>query len=420
MRGLAGELSLVLKLFADDLEHSRKRILLTVLAIAWGTLSIVLLLSAGEGMKRAFHEGTRGMGEGIAVVWPGTTSKAFQGLPSGRPIRFRREDVALVRSRVPEIGAISEEYARWGTPVSSGDKDMNVRVRGVTPEYGEMRNLVPQPGGRFLNALDQSEKRRVVFLGDKLAQDLFGRQDVVGETVQINRSPFVVIGVMQDKMMMGMYAGPDESQATIPSRTFESMFTGTRPDNLVYRPASPEVGDRALDELYRVMGSRYRFDPADRPALGVWDTRENQRLTDNIAVGIQIFLGVIGALTLFVGGMGIANIMYAVIKERTREIGVKMALGAKVRQVMAPFLMEALLMTVIGGVLGTAVSLGVIAVLARVPMDSDALQFLGRPTFSPGVALATAVTLGAIGTVAGWFPARQAALVDPAVSLRYE
>jgi putative ABC transport system permease protein len=420
MRFAIGELALVWRLFRSDLAHNRKRILLTVMAIAWGTLSIVLLLSFGEGMKRSFAVGSRGMGEGIAVVWPGATTKAYAGLPSGRNIQFKDEDLVLLRQRVPEIAALSGEYARYGTQVSRGEKSVNVRVRGVEPEFGPMRNLIPEAGGRFINDRDILEKRRVAVLGPELADDLFGRRDVVGETVEINRSTFLVVGVTQEKIQMGMYGGPDSNQATIPLTTFKAQNTDAQLSNIVYKPVTPALGDRAQDELFRILGGKYRFDPEDRRALGVWDTRENQRLTDNIAFGIQIFLGIIGALTLFVGGMGIANIMYAVVKERTREIGVKMALGAKMRQVMAPFVMEALLMTVIGGVLGTLVSLGLIGVIAVLPLEGEAFKFLGRPTFSPAIAAATALVLGAIGTFAGYFPARRAAAVHPAVSLRYE
>jgi putative ABC transport system permease protein len=140
----------------------------------------------------------------------------------------------------------------------------------------------------------------------------------------------------------------------------------------------------------------------------------------NVFVGIEIFLGVIGALTLLVGGVGVANIMYAVVKERTREIGVKMALGAKLRQVMTPFVMEALLMTAVGGLIGTAVSLILMAIIAALPLKGEAFDFMGRPTFSPAIAFATAAVLGAIGTLAGYFPARRAASVNPAESLRYE
>jgi putative ABC transport system permease protein len=198
------------------------------------------------------------------------------------------------------------------------------------------------------------------------------------------------------------------------------MFTDAKLGTMVYKPASAEVADQAKWQIYRVLGGKYRFDPEDERALSIWDTRENQRITGNIALGIQMFLGIIGGLTLFVGGMGVANIMYAVVKERTREIGVKMALGAKVRQVMSPFVLEALVMTIIGGVLGTAVSLTLMFVISILPLKGDAFDFLGRPTFSPAIAAATSLILGLVGGLAGYFPARRAAGVNPAESLRYE
>jgi putative ABC transport system permease protein len=413
------ELLLVWKLFKVDAVRNRKRIALTVMAIAWGTLSIVMLLSFGEGMKRAFHRTVRGIGEGIGVLWPGATTRAYLGLPSGRVISFTDEDAELLAARIPEIESVSREYdKRIGVTV--GSKTVNARVRGVDASFGSMRNQVARAGGRFLNDLDAGAKRRVVFLGDELATDLFGASDPVGRTVQINQSTFTVVGVMEPKVMMGMYSGPDKGQATIPATTFKAMFTDAKIDNMVYRPRAPELGDRAKVEIYRVLGRKYRFDPDDERALSIWDTQENQRLTGNIAFGIQIFLGIIGALTLFVGGMGVANIMYAVVKERTREIGVKMALGAKVRQVMAPFVLEALCMTVAGGLLGTLVSLGLMGVIAVLPLKGEAFDFLGKPTFSPAIAAATALVLGTVGGLAGFFPARRAASVNPAVSLRYE
>jgi len=419
MRFAAAELALVLRLFRADLGHQTKRIVLTVLAIAWGTLSIVLLLSFGEGLKRSLSKGSRGMGEGIAVVWPGATTKAWMGLPSGRPIPLKEEDPDLLRARIPEIALLSIEFSKW-VPVNVGTKTLNVRVRGVDPEFGELRNIHPQAGGRFLNRRDAEEKRRVVFLGEELATDLFGTEDVVGRTIQINQSVFLVVGVAQKKIQMGMYNGPDRNQACIPAPTFKSTYTDAKIQNLVYRPGSLELADMAKAEVYRVMGAKYHFDPEDTRSLGIWDTREMQRINDNVGLGIQIFLGIIGGLTLFVGGMGVANIMFAVVKERTREIGVKMALGAKERQVMLPFLLEALLMTVLGGLVGTAVSLGLIAAIAALPLKGEAFDLLGRPTFSPAIASATAMVLGTIGSLAGFFPAKRASSVNPAVSLRYE
>jgi putative ABC transport system permease protein len=413
------ELLLVWRLFRVDAARNRKRIGLTVMAIAWGTLSIVLLLSFGEGMKRSFHKGSRGMGEGIGVLWPGNTTRAYAGLPSGRAISFRDEDADLLGARIPEITAISREYSKR-VPVAQGKKTVNARVRGVDPSFGDMRNIIPQAGGRFLNDMDSALKRRVVVLGDELATDLFAKEDPLGKTVQISQSTFLVVGVMQTKVMMGMYSGPDKNQASIPAPTFQAMFTDAKLNNMVYQPMNEGMADQAKAQIYRVLARKYRFDPDDTRALGIWDTRENQRITNNIALGIQMFLGIIGGLTLFVGGMGVANIMYAVVKERTREIGVKMALGAKVRQVMAPFVLEALTMTLIGGILGTVVSLLLMTGIAALPLKGEAFELMGRPTFSPAIAGATSLILGLVGMLAGYFPARRAASVNPAESLRYE
>jgi putative ABC transport system permease protein len=413
------ELLLVWRLFRVDAARNRKRIGLTVMAIGWGTLSIVLLLSFGEGMKRSFHRTSRGMGEGIGVLWPGATTRAYAGLPSGRPIMFTDEDAELLGARIPEITAISREYSKR-VPVARGTKTVNARVRGVDPSFGAMRNIIPAEGGRFLDDLDSALKRRVVVLGDELATDLFAKDDPVGKTVMINQSTFLVVGVMQPKVMMGMYSGPDKGQASIPAPTFKAMFTDAKLGNMVYKPASEQMADQAKAQIYRVLARKYRFDPDDTRALGVWDTRENQRITGNIALGIQMFLGIIGGLTLFVGGMGVANIMYAVVKERTREIGVKMALGAKVRQVMSPFVLEALTMTILGGTLGTVVGLTLMQIIAALPLKGEAFEFLGRPTFSPAIAAATSLILGTVGLLAGYFPARRAASVNPAESLRYE
>jgi putative ABC transport system permease protein len=413
------ELLLVWRLFRVDAARNRKRIGLTVMAIAWGTLSIVLLLSFGEGMKRSFHRTSRGMGEGIGVLWPGATTRAYAGLPSGRAISFTDEDAELLGARIPEIAAISREYSKR-VPVARGTKTVNARVRGVDPAFGQMRNIIPQAGGRFLNDMDSSLKRRVVVLGDELATDLFAKDDPIGKTVLINQSTFLVVGVMQPKVMMGMYSGPDKGQASIPAPTFKAMFTDARLGNMVYKPAGEQMADQAKAQIYRVLARKYRFDPDDTRALGIWDTRENQRITGNIALGIQMFLGIIGGLTLFVGGMGVANIMYAVVKERTREIGVKMALGAKVRQVMSPFVLEALTMTILGGTLGTVVGITLMQIIAALPLKGEAFEFLGRPTFSPAIAAATSLILGTVGLLAGYFPARRAASVNPAESLRYE
>jgi putative ABC transport system permease protein len=321
---------------------------------------------------------------------------------------------------VPLLDGAIGEFVTWGTNFTYGKKTVNAQLIGTEAAYGELRNHVPVPGGRFLNGEDIALRRRVVFLGGELAHDLFGDTDPVGKQMLINAFPYMVVGVLEKRLQMGTYGGPDKNHAVIPITTFQAQIGRKYLANLVIRPADPDTMPASLEEVRKVFAAKYGFDPEDERAMRTWDTVEGGKIMRNILLGIQGFLGIIGGLTLMIGGVGVANIMYATVKERTREIGVKMALGAKLRQVMTPFVMEALLMTVLGGILGTTVSLLLMAGIAALPLKGDAFELLGRPTFSPAIAAATSLILGAIGMLAGYFPARRAASVNPAESLRYE
>ena len=413
-------LRLTWKLFSNSFKHQRKRMFLTVMALTWGTISIVLLLSFGEGLKRNMMKGGRGLGDGIAIIWAAETGQAFAGFPAGRAIRLLPEDVDLVLASIPELAAAGE--MRTWRQISHGRTSLNKAVIGVHPAFGDIRHQFPQRGGRFLNSKDQTLKRRVVFLGDEIATELFGDEDPVGQTLEIYNAPFTVIGVMQEKQQMGTYGGPDALQAVMPLSTFEAMFGQRYLSNLVIKPTTPELMDSAKRRLYEVLGGKYRFNPDDERVLAIWDTAESQKITANILLGIEIFLGIIGALTLIIGGVGVANIMYAVVKERTREIGVQMALGARRSYVMGPFVVESLLLTCIGGVLGIGIGIAILRGLAflQEQANNDSMALLGEPTFSFPLALTTVGLLGAIGLLAGYFPSRRAASVHPAETLRYE
>ena len=413
---------LIWTLFRRTAHVQRKKMAMTVAAIAWGTLSIVLLLSFGEGLKRGFTRGSRGLGEGIVVVWPGSTAIAFAGFPQGRNLRFTEEDVDLLRGVVEEIGAASSEMRRWGNNVTFERKTLTKPVVGVEPEYGELRNQVPRSGGRFLNERDEALKRRVAFLGDDLAEELFGAEPPVGRTILVNQIPFTVIGVMQKKIQMGTYGGPDANNVVIPLSTFRALYGRRYLSDFVVRADSPEGTAAMKARLFEVLGAKYRFDPQDERALQMWDTLETQKVTQNIAIGIELFLGVIGGLTLLIGGVGVANIMYATVKNRTREIGVQMALGARRSYVLGPLVVESLALTAMGGTIGIVLGVGLVELLAflQAKANSEALQFMGAPTFSPGVALTVVVLLGTIGFLAGFFPSRRAVAIQPAVALRYE
>lgn len=411
----------VLRLLLRSARIRRKRAVLTIAAIAWGAVALLLLLAFGEGLKRQFLRGSAGLGTNIAVVWPGETSLPWNGLPSGRPIRFRVEDIDLLRERVADLEDILGEVRPWGITFTNGRKTLNAQLIGTTANYGEIRRHVPMPGGRFLNALDEQGKRRVIFLGDELAKDLYGTEEPVGRTLLVNGLPYTVIGVMTKKLQMGMYGGPDANHAVIPLSTFRAQLGEDRLANLVLLPTDPARMKGVLADVRRVLGARYRFDAEDERAIRVWDTIKSGDITKKILLGIEVFLGTIGALTLTIGGVGVANIMYATVKERTREIGVQMALGARRRWITGPLVLEGLLYTLVGGVLGMLVAVLIVALLRMIPTDgNEALQFLGKPTLSLPIGLAAAAILGVVGVLAGYFPARRAASIDPARTLRYE
>jgi putative ABC transport system permease protein len=415
------DLHVILTLFKSASQLQKKRAYLTIAAIAWGTVAILLLLAFGEGLKRQLDKNRRSTGENLAVLWPGETAKAWKGMPPGRPIRPRIDDVELIRAQMPELKSAHAEVVSWRTALTYGKKTVNGRIIGANRSYGESRVHYPVAGGRWISAADEEQRRRVIFLGDELAKDIFGDVDPVGKTLLVNNSPYTVIGVMQKKTQMGVYGGPDKDHAVIPITTFKAQFGRDRAWVLVIETRTPEAMPGALKRVNQILGQKYGYDPTDDRAFGTWDMVKTSKMTSMMSVGIQMFLGIIGALTLLIGGVGVANIMFAVIKERTREIGVKMALGAKARWIIWPFVLEALIYTFVGGLLGIVIATLIVSAAAALPVESNkVMAFLGRPTLSLNIGIATAMILGLIGLLAGYFPARRAAAVDPAATLRYE
>jgi putative ABC transport system permease protein len=360
------------------------------------------------------------MGHNLAVMWPGNTGRPWQGLPAGRSIRPKIEDVQLLDERLQGHWGVSGEIHNWGVTMTQGDRTVTGMVIGASEQYGRLRKQIPEMGGRYLNALDHEMRRRVVFLGDELAKELFGDEDPVGGTVTLDGMPYTVIGTMVPKVMMGNYGGMDEDHAIVPISTYKSQWGRETLSVLVVRPNDPNRMEHLLQQVHEVLGAKLGFDPEDERVLGTWNTIESSKVTVNMSIGIQMFLGVIGGLTLIVGGIGVANIMYAVVKERTREIGVKMAVGARRGWITWPIVLEGLAYTLLGGTIGLLMAVGVVAALGAMPTDDSALRMLGKPTLSIQIGLGTAAILGTIGLLAGYFPARRAASIDPAETLRYE
>lgn len=417
-------LSILYNVFARDFKRQRKRLFLTLMAILWGTMSIMLLLAFGEGMKKQFAVNGKGLGDGIVILWASQTSKPYMGFGEGRKIWLHPEDVDYLKSRMPELDAVAAEYIRWGAPVKYGKMILTERINGLYPEYQELRNFRPAIGGRMINQLDMELERRVAFLGNRVKDRLFGldtpNDEVVGETIYIYNVPYTVVGVMQPKLQMSSYQGSDQDVIAIPATTFHTILGDPYLDNIIYRPKDLSNTRAVEQRVVEVMAAKYRFDPTDDRAMATWDVIEQARTNNNIFFGIQIFLGFIGALTLLIAAVGVANIMYVSIRERTREIGIKMAVGAQKIYILVQFLFEALGITFFGGLLGMALAYILTESFKSLPIQSEVLDFMGRPTVSLEIGLTVTLILGIMGFFSGLFPALRASSVNPTEALRYE
>lgn len=253
------------------------------MAIAWGTISILLLLSFGEGMKRSLNKAQHGLGEDIVIMWGGQTSIPYQGLGKGRRIRFTDEDVELLKKRVSGIESISGEYVRWGASLTYKKNTVSERVTGVYPSFEDMRAHYAEIGGRFIDDPDMENRRRVIFLGNELKKRLFGEEeDAIGKIITVNNIPFTVIGVMVKKMQMGMYGGPDWDKSTIPSTTFKAIFGHKYLNDIVYKPKDPTKAEEVKQEIQKVLGAKYKFDPKDDKAFGISHLHGHHRRNDPI------------------------------------------------------------------------------------------------------------------------------------------
>lgn len=403
----------VLRQFLRDLRSQKLRAALTLFGLVWGTTAVTLLLAFGAGLQEHLIKSIRGLGENIVICWPARTSKPWQGLPRNRRIAVKDDDIAALKREVPGMTAISGEYSTGNKKFKVGHKVVVPGITGASPVFAAMRNLIPQEGGRYVNDLDLDERRRVVFLGDELKHDLFGEADAVGQYVNVNGVPFLVVGVMQAKEQDSSYQGRDKDRASIPATTFRAMYGQQEYGNFVFQVADADRVEQAKDKVIATLADIHRFDPTDREAIRMWDVTENEKFMHAFMLAFRVFLGVMGLLTLIVGGIGVSNIMNVVVEERTKEIGVKMALGARQRTIVNQFLFETFLLTGIGGTLGFAISWGI---CAAVPNSLH--EFIGTPRISLEVALITTLTLGLIGFLAGYFPARSAARLNPVEALR--
>ncbi|MEX0904478.1 MAG: ABC transporter permease [Balneolaceae bacterium] len=404
--------ALIADLFRN-LNQQRLRSFLTIFGIMWGTATLILLLAFGMGFRDQTVLNMRGMGDNIALMFPGQTTKPFEGYGIGRPVRYRESDAKLLKDQISDIDVATPEYSQ-SLEISNGEKRRNSTVGGVYPVYQNLRNVFEQEGGRWLNNTDMEDRRRVIFLGNRLAENLFGDENPVGKQVMVSKKPFTVIGVMQEKIQNSSYNQQDRDRSFIPAPTFSAMMGTDQINNILYTPVNPDLSESIRDQVYEVMGRKHRFDPSDRDAIGIWDTNEFWSFINVMFLGINGFLGLIGFFTLAVGGIGVANIMFVVVQERMKEIGIRRSVGAKRHHIMNQFFLETFMIISLGAILGYAIGWVLVEAMQNIPIK----EFVGAPYFSPEVGLIAFAVLGFVGFAAGMLPAWRASRLDVVECLR--
>jgi putative ABC transport system permease protein len=401
------------KNFFRDLRRQPLRTILTLSGVIWGTFSIVLLLAFGKGLGGNNMKAMHGMGQGIIIIWPSRTTIPFRGFNKGRQVRVTPDDIQLLARNVKGIHMISPEF-RQNMYVRYKKEEYNNTIRGVNSTFEWTRNTIPARG-RFINDIDLAKKRRVCFLGNTLAEALFHDKDPLGKEIFIKGSPFMVVGVMIEKIQTSNYSGQrDQYCVFIPHTTYTAVFGEKYVNNIIIQPVDPARSEIMIREIRNYLGNLLGFAPEDQDAIFIWDFTDFEQSMSMFNVALDFFLGMIGLFTLLVGGVGVASIMMVVVEERTREIGIKLAVGAKRRKILFQFFMEALSIIFMGGLIGFSLAL---LVLKAIPIRLIE-ESVGIPEIDPFVGIFTVLALLLIGTISGIMPARRAASTNPIVALK--
>lgn len=397
------------------------RTFLTMFGIAWGIVSIVLMVAAGEGLRKGQEDQAKNLGKDIMIVFHGRTSLQAGGQRAGRAVHWEDADVPFIKAESPDCEYVIPELEQDTVRTHSAYNNAALLVTGSFPEFGDIRSLTVGQG-RFYNWDDQREARRVAFLGTEAAKQLFSGREAVGQTLYLNEIPYTIVGVMAQKKQDSSYDGWDVNKIFVPFAAMRRDFPDKPPgtpftfDQLLVTPKSLEQHEACKHEIRRALGRLHNFDPHDKEACPIWDTVQEAKAFRQMTDGMKYFLGAVGVVTLFLGGLGVMNVMLVAVRERTREIGVRKALGAPAHTILRQFFIEALLIAVISGGVGLGVAYGICSLVNLLPMPDFFAGLL--PTWKSGL-VATGL-LGTIAVLSALYPARRAASIDPIEALRYE
>lgn len=403
--------------------ETKLRSFLTMFGIVWGITSVILLVGLGIGFNVDQKQHLRSIGTDIAIIFGGKTGMQAGGYAAGRDINLTVDDAIAIQQQAPLVKTVSPEIRRSVSEVSQWNAASRP-VRGVWPEYQRFRSLTVEQG-RLMSAEDEANGRRVILLGADANRQLFPGKPVIGQKLMVAGYEYTVIGVLAKKKQNGSYgSGPDNTQLFTPYSAMARDFPPAEApgvvrgfvNNIVVEPVSPALHEKALVEVKRIIALRHHYDPEDKEALWIWDTLDGAKFTERIFSVMTFFFGAVALLTLALGGIGVMNIMLVAVTERTREIGVRKALGATAVDIRRQFMAESAIITIVSGVAGLVVGVGVCLLLRLIPLP----DFVPHPVISPVAIVASLATLTAITFFAGTYPAWRAANLSPMECLRTE
>lgn len=396
-----------------DIRQHKLRSALAVFGIVWGTVAVVLLLALGQGFYTASKQSMASFAQGTLLSYAGPTSLSHQGLAKGSQIHLKADELMNLPAAIPTVHYVSPITPMAGV-IAYKNQQMKGSINGTSADYAQLIKFNTAVEGRFINNTDVEQKKRVIFLYGQVKNKLFGSDSAVGKVVTLQGVPFTVVGNLVEVVKGNVdFLGTDA--AIIPYTTWKQIYGDQDVPYFYFKPANLSENKLAQRSVLQYLAFEHKFDPADKTALQFWNTAELSEFVDWFLRAIQLFLGFCGAMTLGVGGVGLANTMYLIITQRTQEIGLRMAVGARDWQIMWQFLFESSFLVFLGCLMGLVLSGVSLLALNYVALP----PWLGKPEVSPFVIVATLIILSVVGLAAGYFPARRAAKMTPIEALSF-